>query len=53
MPPNTSNTGGYDRKAKASGSRHFKHFLKCYGLKLHNPKDVEEGKDILDAMSPN
>ncbi|KAF2643151.1 hypothetical protein P280DRAFT_467224 [Massarina eburnea CBS 473.64] len=44
---------GANRAAKAAGYRHFKHFLESYGLRLYNPDDVEEGKNILRGMGYN
>jgi len=35
---------------KKSGFRNFPEFLLSYGLKIHNPEDVEEGKTILRAL---
>jgi hypothetical protein len=35
---------------KAAGFRNFPEFLLSYGLKIHNPEDVEEGKAILKAL---
>lgn len=35
---------------KAAGFRNFPEFLLSYGLKIHSPEDVEEGKAILKAL---
>jgi uncharacterized membrane protein len=41
---------GTNSAAKDAGFTSFKNFLESYGLKLYNPEDVEEGKNILRAM---
>ncbi|KAF1958539.1 hypothetical protein CC80DRAFT_408395 [Byssothecium circinans] len=42
-----------NKASQAAGYRHFKHFLECYGLRIWNMDDVEEGKQILRGMGYN
>lgn len=42
---------GTTAAAKDAGFKDFSSFLLAYGLRLENPDDVEEGKEILRAMS--
>jgi hypothetical protein len=41
---------GTEAAAKNAGFSGFQAFLGAYGLKLHNPEEVEEGKVIMRAM---
>jgi hypothetical protein len=41
---------GTDSAAKDAGFSGFKAFLESYGLRLHNPDDVKEGRAILKGM---
>ena len=52
MPSDTSHSHitNTTAAAKDAGFRNFPEFLLSYGLRLHNPDDVEEGKAILRAM---
>jgi hypothetical protein len=41
---------GTDKAAKAAGFPNFKAFFESYGLRLHNPEDVDEGREMLKGM---
>jgi hypothetical protein len=56
MPANSKSDGQSSKKRKPTLNSiyasfgGFRQFLLCYGLKLHNADDVEEGKRIAQTM---
>ncbi|TKA25792.1 hypothetical protein B0A49_13814, partial [Cryomyces minteri] len=53
---NTAQTSASSGKSQRqmvneAGHANFPNFLASYGLRIYNPDDVQEGKEILNTMS--
>ena len=46
----TNNGMSHNQMVREAGFTSFNQFMLSYGLKMHNPDDVEEGKAILKAL---